>query len=86
MGFCSSRLFCELVLEQLEVISLNKLKSSIVLNSQGNFFSKNTHIGGLRLSMGGVCCVSVSVCVVSRASVMRVCVVNLWPQTYASTL
>ena len=30
-----------LVLEHLEVISLNKLKSSIVLNSRDNFFSKD---------------------------------------------
>ena len=41
MGFCSSPLFCELVIEHLEIISLNKLKSSIVLNNQDNFFSKN---------------------------------------------
>ena len=40
-GFCFSPFFCELVLEHLEVTSLNKLKSSIVLNSQDNFFSKN---------------------------------------------
>ena len=36
-------------------------------------------IGGLRLCMGGVCCVSVNVCVVSECQ-CYVCVVNLWPQ------
>ena len=39
MGFCSSPFFCELVMDHLEKVSLEKLKSSTVLNNSSNYFS-----------------------------------------------
>ena len=39
MGFCSSPFFCELVMDHLEKVSLEKLKSNIVLNNFSNYFS-----------------------------------------------
>ena len=39
MAFCSSLIFCEMVMEHLEIISLQKLRSSIALNNNNNYFS-----------------------------------------------
>ena len=39
MGFCSSPILCEIVMDHLEKTCLNKLRSSIVLNNNSNYFS-----------------------------------------------
>ena len=39
MGFCSSPFFSDLVLDHLEKVSISKLKRSLVLNHDNNFFS-----------------------------------------------
>ena len=39
MDFCSSPVFSDLVMDHLEKVSLNKLKSSLVLSHDNNFFS-----------------------------------------------
>ena len=40
IGSCSSPIFAEIVMEQLEINALNKLKSSEVLNKNSNFYSR----------------------------------------------